>query len=109
MKDEERIIWTDHINNYRSSGLTAVKWAEDNNVSVHKLRSSIAKFNKEKKQASNNESGLDEWVSLIPSKSINLNESIKPLKVTIGQATIEVNSGFDKDTLKSLIEILSQC
>jgi hypothetical protein len=109
MKDEERIIWTDHIKNYRASGLTAVKWTEDNNVSVHKLRSCIAKFNKEKMQASNKESELDGWVSLNPSKSINLNESIKPLKVTIGQATIEVASGFDKATLKSLIEILSQC
>ena len=35
MKDEERKLWTDHINSYRNSGLTAVKWAEDNNVSVH--------------------------------------------------------------------------
>jgi hypothetical protein len=109
MKDEERKLWTDHIYSYKTSGLTAVKWAEDNNVSVHKLRSCIAKFNKEKRQASNKESGLDEWVSLTPSKSIYLNESIEPLKVTIGLATIEVTSGFDQDTLKSLIEVLSQC
>ena len=109
MKDEERELWTERINSYRTSGLTAVKWAEDNNVSVHKLRSCIAKFNKEKKQASNNGSALDEWVSLIPSKSTDQNEYIKPLKVTIGQATIEVTSGFDQDTLKSLIEVLSQC
>ena len=91
MKDEERIIWTDHINNYRASGLTAVKWAEDNNVSVHKLRSCIAKFNKEKKQAFSNQSGAGGWVSLNPSKSIAINESIKPLKVTIGQATIDIS------------------
>ena len=109
MKDEKRIIWTDHINNYRASGLTAVKWAEDNNVSVHKLRSCIAKFNKEKKQAFSNQSGSVGWVSLNPSKPIAINEPIKPLKVIIGQSTIEVNSGFDKDTLKSVIEVLSQC
>ena len=109
MKDKERTIWTDHINNYRASGLTAVKWAEDNNVSVHKLRSSIAKINKEKKQTSSIQSGTAGWATLNQSKSIAINESIKPLKISIGQATIEVNSGFDKDTLKSLIEILSQC
>lgn len=109
MKDEERRLWIERINSYRTSGLTAVKWAKDNNVSVHKLRSCIAKFNKEKGQISNNESRLDEWVSLIPSKLIDLSESIKPLKVTIGHATIEVTSGFDQDTLKSLIEILIQC
>ena len=109
MKDEERKLWNERINNYRTSGLTAVKWAEGNNVSVHKLRSCIAKFNKEKKQSSITNSGVKEWIPLIPSKSIDLTESIKPLKVTIGQATIEVNSGFDQNTLKSLIEILSQC
>ncbi len=38
MKDEDRKLWTDRINDYRSSGLTAVKWAEDRSVSVHKLR-----------------------------------------------------------------------
>ena len=33
----------------------------------------------------------------------------KSLKVTVGKAVIEVTPGFDHDTLKSLVGILSQC
>jgi hypothetical protein len=38
MTEEERKLWTKRIEDYRASGLTAIKWAEENNVSVHTLR-----------------------------------------------------------------------
>ena len=43
MKEEDRKLWTDRINDYRSSGLTVVKWAEDRGIAVHKLRYYINK------------------------------------------------------------------
>lgn len=49
MKDEDRKLWEDRIADYRSSGLTAFKWAEDRGIAVHSLRYYIHKFNKEKK------------------------------------------------------------
>jgi len=109
MKDEDRKLWTDRINDYRSSGLTAVKWAEDRSVSVHKLRYYIHKFNKEKKKNSNQESKEIKWTSVVPAETIVDNKSNNPLKVIIGNATIEVASGFDEDTFKSVVRILSQC
>lgn len=109
MNEEDRKLWTERIEDYRSSGLTGVKWAEDKGVAVHKLRYYINKFNKENKQSSNQESREQQWASVVPIAQMVESKSIKPLKVTIGKATIEVAPGFDKDTLKSLIEILSQC
>ena len=109
MKEEDRKLWTDRIKDYRASGLTAVKWSEKNNVSVHKLRYYINKFNKEKKLESKQESKEPKWVSVVPEKPIVENKSESPLKITIGKATIEVVPGFDEDTFKSVIRILSQC
>lgn len=113
MKEEDRKLWTERINDYRSSGLTAVKWAEDRGVAVHKLRYYINKFNKENKEKSNDESvkgsGNTKWASLALENPIVEEKSKNPLKITIGKATIVVNPGFNEDTFQSVIRILSQC
>lgn len=106
MKDDERKLWIKRIQDYRTSGLTAVKWCEKNDISVHILRYKITKFNKEKKE----EYKETQWASVIPAKSTITKEIIKPLKVIIGNSTIEVAPGFDADTFKTVAEILSkQC
>ena len=109
MKEEDRKLWTNRIKDYRASGLTAVKWSEKNDVSVHKLRYYINKFNKEKKLESKQESKEPKWVSVVPEKPIVENKSESPLKVIIGNVAIEVTSGFDEGTFQSLIRILSKC
>lgn len=38
MKEADRKLWTERINDYRASGLTAIKWADDRGVAIHKLR-----------------------------------------------------------------------
>jgi len=50
MREKNRKLWSERIEDYRTSGLSAVKWAEDKGVSIHKLRYYIHKFNKEKKK-----------------------------------------------------------
>lgn len=105
MKEEDRKLWTNRIKNHRASGLTAVKWDEENNISVHKLRYYINKFNKEKKQ----ESKESKWISIVPEKPIVENKSESPLKVIIENVIIEVTSGFNEDTFQSIISILSKC
>jgi len=109
MKEEDRKLWIDRIDDYRSSGLTAVKWAEDRGVSVHKLRYYIHKFNKEKKQSLNQESKEIKWATIVPAETMVNNKPNNPLKVIIGKATIEVASGYDEDTFQSVVRILSQC
>lgn len=109
MKDEDRKLWTDRINDYRSSGLTAAKWSEDRGIAIHKLRYYINKFNKEKKQNLNQASKEIQWASVVPKEASVKNKSSNPLKVIIGKVTIEVVPGFDKDTFQSVVRILSQC
>lgn len=106
MNSEDRKLWTDRIEDYRSSGLTAAKWAEDKGVAVHKLRYYINKFNNEMKSQESNEL---QWTTVVPIDSVQKNKSDNPLKIIVGKATVEVVSGFDKDTFESVIRILSQC
>ena len=109
MNEEDRKLWTERIEDYRSSGLTAAKWADDKGIAVHKLRYYINKFNKEKKQNSNKDSEEIQWASVVPKAPAIENYPANTLKVTIGTATIEVHAGFDKETFKSVVGILSQC
>lgn len=102
MNDDERNLWIQRIEDYRSSGLTAIKWCENNGVSVHKLRYRINKFNKE----NNHQSGETKWASVTPSAPINSKELNTSIKVLIGNATVEIVPGFDPDTLKSIVDIL---
>jgi hypothetical protein len=53
MREKNRKLWSERIKDYKTSGLSAVKWAEDKGVSIHKLRYYIHKFNKEKKEGLN--------------------------------------------------------
>lgn len=104
--DENRTLWQSRIKDYKASGLTAIKWCEENGIPVHILRYQITKFNKEKKR----ESKDIQWAAAIPEKSVVLKSIVMPLKVTIGQSTIEVTPDFDTNTLKAVIRILSdQC
>lgn len=109
MKEEDRKLWTERINDYRSSGLTAVKWAEDRGIAVHKLRYYISKFNKEKKKDLSQEPKEIQWASVVPAEAKVENKCNNLLKVIIGNATIEVNPGFDESAFQSVVRILSQC
>lgn len=114
MKEEDRKLWTERINDYRISGLTAVKWAEDRQIAVHKLRYYINKFNNENKEKFKDEPAIKgsvtaKWAPVALEKPIVEEKPKDALKITIGKATIEVDPGFDEDTFQSVIRILSQC
>lgn len=109
MREENRKLWTERIEDYRSSGLTAVKWAEDREVGVHKLRYYIHKFNKEKKENLNKKSKDMQWTSIALEESVIKDKSHKLLKIIIGKATIEVSPGFDIDTFELVAKVLSKC
>lgn len=99
----KREIWIKRIQDYKSSGLTAAKWCEKNGLTVHALRYRIHKFNKEKKQQESNQT---QWGSVVPTPS-EVTE-VKPLKVTIGHSTIEINPGFDLTTFETVVRILKE-
>lgn len=96
--------WIDLIQDYKSSGLTAAKWCEEKGFKVHILRYQINKLNKENKKALSK----THWASLAPANLIVNEPAIQPLKVIIGQSTILVTPGFDPDTLKEIVRVLSE-
>lgn len=108
MNDEDKALWVNRINEYRASSLTAVKWCEENKVSVHGLRHYISKFNKENKLQSIEETTKTKWASL-DMPNIITEENSNKLKITIGQATIEVDANFNPDIFESVVRILSKC
>lgn len=103
MNSSKEKIWIERIKDYKSSGLTASKWCEDNNIPIHKLRYQITKSNKENKEESKN----TKWATATVAKSIDNKEIVKPLKVIIGHSTIEVAPGFDSNTFQTVVKILS--
>src|SRR5690554_6251918 len=98
-------IWIKHIQDYRSSGLTAAKWCKQNEVNMNTLKYYITKFNKEKKQQKSNQV---KWTSVLPGQSRSTVNNECPIKVTIGHSTIEVTSGFDPTTFESVVRILKE-
>lgn len=109
MKEQDRKMWIDRISEYKSSGKIATTWCEENNVSVHSLRHYICKFNKENKSETIEETKESKWASLDITSTTQTENNIGKLKVTIGQATIEIDSNFDSDTFESVVKILSKC
>lgn len=101
---DNKINWIDLIHDYKASGLTAAKWCKEKGFKVHILRYQINKLNKEKKAPSKE----NRWVSVVPANLIADEPVAKPLKIVIGQSTIEVTPGFDPETLKAVVKVLSE-
>ncbi|MFW6046935.1 MAG: IS66 family insertion sequence element accessory protein TnpA [Candidatus Woesearchaeota archaeon] len=59
-------LWIKRIKDYKSSGLTAVNWCEENGINIHTLKYHITKINKEKKQQKANQT---KWASVVPGQS----------------------------------------
>lgn len=99
---ETKKNWPELIQEYRASGLTGIQWCEKNGFKIHTLRYHIGKLNKENKKVSHE----TKWASIVPEESAVNGIEAKPLKIIIGQSTIEVAQGFDPDTLKAVVEVL---
>lgn len=102
-KDERRCLWSEKINKYRSSNMTAIDWCNENNVSVHSLKNWITKLNKEPNPT---ESNKTEWISVDLTKSNNVT-STSSIIIKIGSCSIEVNKDFDKLVFTDVVQVLT--
>ncbi len=91
--------WKNLIDSYEQSGLSAVKWSEQNNLSVHKLRYWQKKF---KRQTTKETLKEQQWVS-IPMKQ---KDSQAKINVKIGSFCVEVQSGFNKELLIQVLDTM---
>jgi hypothetical protein len=90
--------WRQLIDDYRSSGLTAPVWCQQKQLSIHKLRYWITKFNKAE---SRNESG-QQWVSV----KTDLPITTTSITVKVGKAEISVPQDFDKELFADVVHSL---
>lgn len=105
--NNKRKIWIKHIQDYRSSGLTAAKWCEKNDLSINSLRYYIHKFNKEKKEQ---EAKQTKWATVVSAPSEIVTTETQTIKIKIGQATIEVGPAFDHHSFETVVRtLMAQC
>lgn len=98
---ERHEMWKHHISEYRSSGLSASIWCEQQKVSLSALRYWITRFNKEQ-----DENKDIQWVSMEEALSLGDPKDIPDITIQIGNATIGIRSNFSEDVLLRVLKIL---
>lgn len=102
MTSKNKEIWKTRINDYRKSKKSAIKWCEENNISVSALKYWITKFNKEESKCFNK----PEFVPIATAKNID-NESSASATIKFGRVSIDVLDGCKADTIKTILDVLN--
>jgi hypothetical protein len=99
-KSELRMEWEQRIANFLSSGQSASKWCAANEVSIHQFWY----WKKRLKTTQNSVDDSPKWVSLEMDDSIENPKS--RLVIRVGQASVEVDHGFDPKLLVDVVRTL---
>jgi hypothetical protein len=99
-KSELRMEWEQRITNFLSSGQSASKWCAANEVSIHQFWY----WKKRLKTAQDNIEDSPRWLSLEMDDSIENPKS--RLLVKVGQASVDVEPGFDPKLLVAVVRTL---
>jgi hypothetical protein len=95
---ERRILWENRLAEYEASGQGPVAWCKDNSI-----RESQFYYWRRKLRGSRTD--IKQPIRWLPlnMEPILIKDSII---VHIGQATVELNKGFDQDLFREIIQIL---
>lgn len=99
-KSELRMEWEQRIANFLSSGQSASKWCAVNEVSIHQFWY----WKKRLKTTQDSVEDSPKWLSLEMDNSIENPKS--RLVVRVGQASVEVEPGFDPKLLADVVRTL---
>lgn len=103
-KENNEEKWKDIIATQASSGLTQVKWCQDNDVNLRNFRywknrlySNInTKDNQEEKPT---------WTIITPSNK-DTKESMQEISIRIGNAQLTIDNNVDKEALDKVVSVL---
>ena len=101
-KTELQIEWERRIAVFKASGQTQSKWCQINNLSLHQLRYWLKKVELTTKSTPEPST---KWIPVLMEESPQ--ESNETLQIKIGQASIEVKSGFDSTFLADVVRTLT--
>ncbi len=102
-KEENCEKWTEIISRQKLSGLTQTKWCAENDINIHNFRRWLSRLKKTIQP--DEELSIHKWTTLIP--VLPKDSSNVPIKVSLGNISIEVNRGFDAELLKNVVATLS--
>jgi hypothetical protein len=100
-KENRRHEWAVRVADYKASGLTMSTWCAANQCTIHQLKYWLRKPNNV--FSSNTLTPSTNWVPLTVSSPIPSNPT---LVVRIGQACIEIRTGFDPRLLREVVHAL---
>ena len=91
--------WKTKISKFKKSSMTKEAWCEKNNISLRQ-------FNYWFKQLQSNSSTKNTITQWLPVEVAEEKITASPISIKIGSASVEVNSGFDKQLLSEILTIL---
>lgn len=109
---ELRTVWTERIRACRASGLKATTWCAANNVKIDQYKYYLQQQRKVERSGTKpfNETGA-RWLSVEVSASNPLEatrtRSQKTLLIKVGNASMEISSGFDPELLTEAVRALT--
>jgi len=100
--------WRERIGEYRTSGLSARVWCERAGESIWRLRYWINRINKIDAAASVAvcSKGSSRW-SRVELGSGGNNGTSSGIRICMGAARIELNSGFDRSALAQVLSVVA--
>jgi hypothetical protein len=93
-KKENHKYWSKKVSEFRKSGEAKEEWCEKNNITIKQFTYWLRQFSVENTPT--------QWLPVEIKQEENL-----PLKVKIGDATIEIHPGFDKEHLSEVLKVLT--
>ena len=98
---ERRRIWEQKISEYRSSGVSAAVWCEQNNIKISTLRYWISRLNKEKRETTS-----IQWISMDDALAMHEASDTTSIVIKIGKASVHVSPSFSENALSRVLKVL---
>jgi hypothetical protein len=104
-RTEQRLEWEKRIEEFKASGLSAAAWCKMQDLKPHRFNYYLCKD----KPLKPSTPPTTRWLSVEIENSEVAPDQMPALLVKVGEATIEVKSGFDPTLLCQLVRTLSIC
>lgn len=103
--------WEQLLSDQLSSGLTQIKWCEQNSINLHNFRYWKKRLSLGPKVEVDPSECEGKWALITPNAKANLiasspNES--SIKIQIGEAVLLVNDSVNLETLSNIVSLLMQ-
>lgn len=97
-------LWAARIKDYRASGERVAAWCERNQVTSYQLYYWMRKQRGSERQLAPTAGGQPKWVALSVQESATA--EAPPIVVKIGEAAVEVRTGFDAAVFATVVRTL---